>query len=396
MGNPVLPPLLQPLPEPPLLQPEPWYSGGILGMLSSLVRGALSLAEWLTGLCCLVVGLAVLSAIPVAQLLVLGYLLEVGGRVARTGKLREGFLGVRLAARIGKAIAAACLLMIPVWLVSAAATQAAVIDPGGPSARAWRLGLLLLIAVTFTHIASAALRGGKLIYFLWPFNALWLARRILRGGYYREARDAVWDTVQRLRLPYYFWLGLRGLLAGLLWLFFPVTLLVLGHLPGVGPLFGWAGAMLLALVVFYLPFLQVRMAAEGRFWAAVEVWEVRDAFFHAPFLFTLSLILTLLLALPLYLLRVETVPAETAWLPGLVFIAFALPARLTSGWALAVARKRDDYAHPAWRLAMWLLMLPVPLLYVLVVYFTQFTSFNGIWSLYEQHAFLLPVPLLGG
>ena len=30
--------------------------------------------------------------------------------------------------------------------------------------------------------------------------------------------------------------------------------------------------------------------------------------------------------------------------------------------------------------------------YGVVVYFTQFVAWGGIWSLYEQHAFLLPVP----
>jgi hypothetical protein len=29
-----------------------------------------------------------------------------------------------------------------------------------------------------------------------------------------------------------------------------------------------------------------------------------------------------------------------------------------------------------------------------IVYFTQFTSWHGVASLYEQHAFLLPVPFL--
>ena len=37
-------------------------------------------------------------------------------------------------------------------------------------------------------------------------------------------------------------------------------------------------------------------------------------------------------------------------------------------------------------------LLPVAGFYVLVVFFTQYTSWNGVWSLYEQHAFLVPVP----
>jgi hypothetical protein len=37
-------------------------------------------------------------------------------------------------------------------------------------------------------------------------------------------------------------------------------------------------------------------------------------------------------------------------------------------------------------------MLTFSALYGVVVYFTQFVAWGGIWSLYEQHAFLLPVP----
>ena len=40
-------------------------------------------------------------------------------------------------------------------------------------------------------------------------------------------------------------------------------------------------------------------------------------------------------------------------------------------------------------------MVPVALIFALVVYFSQFTSWYGAWSLYEQHAFMVPVPFLG-
>ena len=42
-----------------------------------------------------------------------------------------------------------------------------------------------------------------------------------------------------------------------------------------------------------------------------------------------------------------------------------------------------------------LAMLPVALLYVVIVFFSQYAAWGGIWSLYEQHAFLLPVPFVG-
>ena len=40
-------------------------------------------------------------------------------------------------------------------------------------------------------------------------------------------------------------------------------------------------------------------------------------------------------------------------------------------------------------------MLPTAGFYVLLVVLTQYTSWEGVASLYEQHAFLLPVPFMG-
>ena len=65
--------------------------------------------EWLFGTVSLIGGLALLATIPILQLLSLGYLLEVSGRVARTGRLRSGFIGVRKAARVGS-------IVLGVWL----------------------------------------------------------------------------------------------------------------------------------------------------------------------------------------------------------------------------------------------------------------------------------------
>jgi hypothetical protein len=40
-------------------------------------------------------------------------------------------------------------------------------------------------------------------------------------------------------------------------------------------------------------------------------------------------------------------------------------------------------------------MLPTAAFYALFVFLSQYTAWYGIGSLYEQHAFLLPVPFLG-
>jgi hypothetical protein len=373
---------------------------GLLAAAWRLVKGVVgfvgSVLEWLLGAAALAVGLAVLAALPVLQFLSLGYLLEAGGRVARTGRLRAGFIGVRAAARLGGIVAACWLFLLPLRIASQMARAAQVIDPGGAAARNWRVGLSVLIGLTALHVAAACARGGRLRYFLWPFNVVWLARRILRGGYYSEARDAVWDAVVALRLPYYFWLGLRGFVAAMAWLILPVTLLVVGHAPApLAPLAGWLGALLLAFVLLYLPFLQMRMAEQNRLAAAFEWRAARADFRRAPWLFALAFLVTVLSALPLYLLKIEMVPREAAWLPSLAFVTFIFPARLLTGRALARARRREEEGHWFFRWTGRLAFLPPAALYLLVVYFTQFTSWNGIWSLYEQHAFLVPVPFFG-
>ena len=82
-------------------------------------------------------------------------------------------------------------------------------------------------------------------------------------------------------------------------------------------------------------------------------------------------------------------------MPALVFVSFIYPARLLTGWSVSCARHRPNPSHWFFR---WTGRVPQPfvvLFYVMIVFFTQFTSWNGVWSLYEQHAFLLPVPFFG-
>jgi hypothetical protein len=386
------------LPEavPILEEPPPQRRRSTVGLLLSLpwrtLRMIGSVVEWLFGAAVLMVGLAALAALPLLQFLSLGYLLEAGARVARSGRLRDGFIGVRLAARLGVVVAACWLFLLPVRLVASLADAAYIIDPGGRVAANWRVGLFVLAGLTALHIGTACARGGRLRYFPWPFNFVWLLRRLWRGGYYAEARDAVWDVVVSLRLPYYFWLGLRGFVGALAWLLLPVTLLALGRkAPGLGLL----GALLLGLVLIYLPFLQMRLAQANRFRAVFELRAVRADFRRAPWAFAFAFVVTLLLAVPLYLLKIEIIPREAAWLPGLVFITFIFPARLLTGWALGRAAHRDTPRHWFFRWTGRLPFLPAAALYVLIVFFTQYTSWNGVFSLYEQHAFLLPVPFFG-
>lgn len=362
------------------------------GVVRRVRDGIGSLGEWLLGAVALVLGLAILSATPVLQLVSFGYLLESGGRVARTGRLRDAFIGVRRAARLGSMVIGGTLLFLPLQLVASWAASAQFVDPGGRMARQWRIGLLVLTVLTVLHAIAACARGGRLRDFAWPFGTPgWLVRQWRRGGTYQTARDEVWEFVRALRLPYYFRLGLLGFIGTLAWLVVPVTLIAVGR--RIPPL-AFVGGVLLAVVSLALPFLQMQFAAETRFGALFEYGRVRERFGRAPWAFALAALVTLASALPLYLLKIEMIPRETAWLPSVLFLAFIVPARILTGWAYARSGRRDRPRHGFFRVTARLAMVPTGLIYALIVFFTQYTAWKGIWSLYEQHAFLLPVPFV--
>ena len=350
-----------------------------------------SVLEWCFGVVALFVGLSVLAAVPLGQFLALGYLLEASGRVARSGRVRDGFIGVRTAARFGGAALALGLMWLPLYVLSLEAEAARIIDPRGRIARGWEVALTLLALAFALHAAGALLGGGRVRHFLNPINVPWLFVRAVRGGLYAEARDRVWGTAVGLRLPYYFWLGVRGFAGAFVWLAFPLLLLGLGHRFWF---VGLAGAGLLAVVVLYVPFLQVRFARTRRFRAFFEVLAVRRVYRRAPLAFCLALWVHLLFAMPLYLLKIEVIPRDLVFLEGLIFLLFIFPARLLGGWAYARGARRPAARFWLWRWAGRFAAVPVVAAYVFAVWVSQHIGWQGVSTLYEQHAFLLPVPFV--
>jgi len=361
------------------------------GIFRRVVSGVRQGVEWVFGCAALIVGLAILATIPVAQFLSLGYLLEVSGRIARTGRLRDGFVGVRKAARLGGFMLGAWLCLWPLRGISTLLTSSRIIDPESPMSQRLGLGLLAATAIISCHIASVAWRGGRLRSFFWP-APIRFARSLFNPRAYADARDALARFVTSLRLPYYFWLGVRGFVGGWIWLAVPVTMLALTR---EAPLLGLLGGILLTFMILYVLIAQTHFAAENRFGAMFEWRTLRRTFKHAPVAFLTALVAALVFATPLYLFKIEITPREATWLPSLFFIVFAWPARILSGWAYARGRRRE---RPRFILVRWaarLAMLPVAALFAFITFITQYTSWYGVWSLYEQHAFLVPAPFLG-
>lgn len=418
---------------PKLDWPKSWPMIGWYGLCWGL--------EWLFGLASVIGCLAVLAAIPILNFISLGYLLEASGRVAKSGRIRDGFIDMHKFARIGSLVAGTWLWLWLPRFVSTLAMDAWLIDPASASARAWRVGLVVTTVLVIGHILLAWYSGGRLRHFFWPFLAPFqlsakllfggiigpilrpaitsisptlaedlykprpisdwfppaiLAAGILRGHMYTEARDAVWDFVVSLRLPQYFWLGLRGFAGAIAWLIVPSLMLMAGTsgAGGLSILIGYLGALAMAFVLLYLPFLQTHFACQNRFTAMFEWGEVRRQFRRAPIAYWLALTVTLLFALPLYLLKIEPPPRELWWTLTIFFILFIYPARLLTGWAVGRAMHHDQ---PRFFLSRWaarLAAIPVVLWYLLILFFTQYTSYLGPASILEQHAFLLPVPFL--
>ncbi len=178
------------------------------GLIVSPLRLVGRVLDWWFGALTLMVGLAVLATIPLAQLLSLGYLLEVSGRVGRTGRLRDGFVGIRKAARLGQIALGIALLMTPLWIASSLRFSSQLIDPHSRATIGWNVAVAMIAAGVLFQIVTGCLRGAKLQHFLLPrpWHSLRLA---MRTGAYSESRDAVWEFVVGLRLPYYAWL-VRG------------------------------------------------------------------------------------------------------------------------------------------------------------------------------------------
>jgi hypothetical protein len=369
----------------------------------------------------LIVLLAVVASIPVVQLLSLGYLLEVSGRIARTGSFAAGFIGFRQAARIGSVIVGIAFVCLPLWFLSVQASSANLIDPGGPAARGWRIGLIVASSLAILHVVTALYGGGRLRDFFWPafqpfygpaasawawltggsVSEPWswlppfkLLGDSVRGEAYAKATDGLWEFAVSLRLPYLFQLGLFGFVGTLVWIAIPALLLGVGKFDnaGVGVIAWFLGTLLYSVVLLYLPFLQAHYAAEQRFAAMFEVFSVRAQFQRAPLLFWLALVITLASSLPLYLLTAFSTPRELTWIPSLVFVVFMLPARFLTGWAVGCGRSIEEPAFFLWRWSFWLLELPVVVVYTLFVFFVPYISVAGSAAHFQPHAFLVPSP----
>lgn len=354
-------------------------------------RGFMRVAEGVFGILSLIVLLATTAGIPVAQFAALGYLLVSSERVSRTGKFRSGLVGLRQATQLGRLGIAVGVSWLILRLLSDYRADAILIDP--ESRFAQRLSIIqgILFVLLAVHLYGACLRGGRLVDFLLPPRPLKLWRTATSAGSWRRQQELVADFVLSLQLPRLLWLGILAALGTVVWLLIPVTILLIGR---EHPVLIAAGGLLLAPVVCWLPFLQLQFAMTYDWRDLFRLRNVRGAYRRAPVAMTLALTLLLILSTPLYLIKIELLPRETVWLPGLFFFAFIWPARIVLGWAWGRAMRYHDVRHWTVRLFAgtwgWLLVM----LYVVVLFLMQYVAWNGAGELYVQHALLVPLTLI--
>lgn len=349
----------------------------------------------------LVTLLAVMTALPIVQLISFGYLLDVAGKLTSGAKVKEAIRWREAAGRIGLAVVALFILSLPIHLLTHWATVAEVISPGTFRAGLLRSGAIALALLAMVHLSWAWARGGRLKHYFWPAPLLWLSH-VWRPSTWLNAADALTAMVMSLEIPRLFWLGLRGAIGTLIWLL-PATVIIIANRNGRTGLAGLVGAIAfvcLGVALMYLPMLQANFAADNRLRSLFAVRKVRADFRRAPWAWLGAMLLTLvLLPIPLYLLKIEPPPAELLWLPTWFFIVLMLPARVASGLAMRRARsKAEPSGGWAWcsRWMVRLLMPPVVGVYLLFVYLSQYVSWDGLQTWVQQHAVLVPVPFVGG
>jgi len=374
-------------------------AAGALPPCPDPLRHPLRAAGWVVtlaaGFASLVALLAVLAAIPVANFLALGYMLEAEGRVARSGRLRDGLPLAGILPRLGAVAAGMWLWLLVVRLVAQAAADAALVAPGGGAAIGWERARIATTVGVGLHLTAALFAGGTPASFVRPIRNVRLLLGELRAGTaWATAAGGLEHLLDVVRPGRLFWLGLRGYVGAFAWLVVPTVLFsALRHTRRpVEILVTLVGAALLAIVLPVVPFMQARFAAAPRWRAFVEVAAVRELYRRAPLAMVTAVVVLYGLALPLYLFKVLVPPRDALLFVTPIFVLTIYPARLVVGWATAQADRRPRRQWLAVRALAILVLLPLMGLFLVLLFLTPAIGALGRRVLFDHHAVLLPTP----
>jgi hypothetical protein len=366
--------------------------------------------------------LAVAAATPIVNLFAFGYLMEVQGRVARTGKFRSAFYLLPAARQLGGILLAVSLWLMPVgflaeatrdvWLlaptgVNASGTNASGTNASSPIASgtaAWLWTIVLIVAslLIAAHLLMAIGCGGRWWSFLRPIrNFRFLRDRLRRGDYWQDAHHAIREFVAAFRLPHLFRLGLLGYGAVYLWSVIPLasyTMLEDTTIRWQIVVFLLGGAAL-TITLMWLPLLLAHVAVYGRWAAMFEIAAVRRLAGQTPLWWAVSTAILLICSvLPLLytaLFKIRIPTHDAMWDVMIVFLVSVVPARVLVGWVYYRAARKD--VSPAtwpWRIWQWTVCAALCAGVGFYVYFLNLAATGGelgercVW---QMHALLLPL-----
>lgn len=386
--------------------------------------------------------LAALAAIPGANLLSLGMMVEAEASVGRTGRFRDGFPLLAISSRVGLIGLMAGLALLPVFAAASMAEGQQIVGlASGTDLNAWRVGTIVLQVIVFAMLLLAIANGGSFGSFFWPLKnpatirssifvgltaflallataispaipllimILWMLKVThrnfkillsgLRSGEYVNSVN-YWSNrfLQVFQPWHHLTVAIKAAVGALCWLIVPTLLLGFASSSphdqdGPAVVVTLIGGLLMIPVAAWLPLLQCHQAAEERFGAIFDVRTIRKIIARVPVRWALATILMYGLAVPLYLSKVVLPPADAFWLFTPLFILVIFPTRILMGWVYGTGRHKRKLARPIVRFPTKLFMIPMLGLYSGILFLLPLTSEAGPRAMLENHAFLLPVP----
>ena len=163
--------------------------------------------------------LAVCAVVPGLNLAVLGYLLEVQGRLARGVRFFEALPGLRFVGGFARAVVLSWLWLVPVRVLAGLGEDAGWIEPTGNAVHVLATLRVIAVLLVGVHIGVALLRGGTWSAFFRPLKNLRWALSRPSAVPALQLLDEALDELRPLAL---FLDGARAALVALLWLAVPV------------------------------------------------------------------------------------------------------------------------------------------------------------------------------
>lgn len=366
--------------------------------LRSPVRSIMWCVRVLTGVVFLIGLLAALAAVPGLSLFTLGLMLAAEAAVADSGRLRSACPLLPVSTRIGTILLMVGVFLLPVWLLSTLAAAHGVIAQSSSTApNPQRTALLVVQVVVFCHLAMAIACGGSLSCFFRPVRNFRRLRDGLGDGSWTAAVNDWTAWLMHVFQPLtHLMLAIKATIGAIIWLFIPTAMLAVSTRPHEDPggpaLISILGGILLIPVASWLPLLQAHQAVTGRFRAIFEIRTARNIIRRVPLHWALATILLYAAAVPLYLTKVRLIDAGALWLLTPLFVVLIYPTRVMFGWVYARGIQDRD---PAGRWIRWpvgLVMIPVLAAYAGILFVTPLISEAGRAAIFENHAFLLPIP----